>query len=242
MAIVRRLAGLVLCGVVAVGLPLTPSRASPETPFEAPMASPFTDHVAEAALRSGLPPHWISAVIEVESGGKIDAVSPKGAMGLMQIMPATWDDLRARLGLGPDPFEPRDNIIAGAAYLRDLHDRFGAPGFLAAYNAGPGRYADHLATGRPLPAETVAYMAALAPLIGSGSVVDQTDEPQPDPLAWRRAPLFVMHPGDSASAGPLQNDGRSTSGPAAAFQSDANTAASMPDGLFVARSDSTGRP
>ena len=57
----------------------------------------------------------------------------------MQIMPATWGQLRARYGLGPDPFDVRDNIMAGAAYLRELHDRYGSPGFLAAYNAGPGR-------------------------------------------------------------------------------------------------------
>ena len=73
--------------------------------------------------------------------------------------------MRSRYGLGADPFDPHDNILAGAAYLRELHDRYGAAGFLAAYNAGPGRYEDHLATGRPLPAETQAYVAALAPLL-----------------------------------------------------------------------------
>ena len=72
-------------------------------------------------------------------------------MGLMQIMPRTWAELRARYGLGADPYDPHDNILAGAAYIRELHDRYGAPGFLAAYNAGPGRYERHLATGRPLP-------------------------------------------------------------------------------------------
>src|SRR6266704_6782318 len=90
---------------------------------------------------------------------------PKGAMGLMQIMPKTWTELRARYGLGADPFDPRDNILAGAAYIRELYDRYGAPGFLAAYNAGPGRYERHLATGRPLPDETQAYVATLAPRI-----------------------------------------------------------------------------
>jgi soluble lytic murein transglycosylase-like protein len=75
-------------------------------------------------------------------------------MGLMQIMPETWATLRLRYGLGADPFDPHDNILAGAAYLRELHDRYGSPGFLAAYNAGPARYEDHLATGQPLPAET----------------------------------------------------------------------------------------
>jgi Transglycosylase SLT domain len=88
-------------------------------------------------------------------------------MGLMQIMPKTWADLRARHGLGADSYDPHDNILAGAAYIRELSDRYGAPGFLTAYNAGPGRYERHLATGRPLPAETQAYVATLAPMIES---------------------------------------------------------------------------
>ncbi len=155
-------------------------------------AAPEIDrHVAEAAERFGLPPHWIRAVIAVESAGDPLAVSRAGAMGLMQVMPATWTELRAAHGLGDDPFDPRDNILAGAAYLRAMHDRFGTPGFLAAYNAGPGRYAEHLATGRPLPRETRDYVAVLAPMIG-----EVADVPPP-PLAhqvapdWRDAPLFV---------------------------------------------------
>ena len=113
---------------------------------------------------------WIRAVMHAESGEDIHALSPKGAMGLMQIMPATWAGLRARHGLGANPYDPRDNILAGAAFLRELHDLYGSPGFLAAYNAGPGRYEEHLATGRPLPDETRAYVAAIAPLIGEGPV------------------------------------------------------------------------
>src|SRR3546814_5730962 len=77
--------------------------------------------------------------MRVESRGDVRAVSPKGAMGLMQLMPDTWASLRVRLGLGANPYDPRDNILAGAAYLREMHDRYGSPGFLAAYNAGPGR-------------------------------------------------------------------------------------------------------
>jgi hypothetical protein len=83
-------------------------------------------------------------------------------MGLMQLMPDTWREMRARLGLDTDPHEPRDNILAGTAYLRSMYDRFGYPGLFAAYNAGPARYAEHLATGRRLPAETVSYVAAVA--------------------------------------------------------------------------------
>jgi soluble lytic murein transglycosylase-like protein len=124
------------------------------------------DVVVEASRRFGIPTVWIRAVISQESGGDVYAVSSKGAMGLMQIMPQTWRDLRARYGFGRDPFDPHDNVHAGTAYLRELHDRYGMPGFLAAYNAGPARYEDYLTAGRPLPAETVNYVSAVAPRLG----------------------------------------------------------------------------
>jgi soluble lytic murein transglycosylase-like protein len=88
-------------------------------------------------------------------------------MGLMQIMPDTYDELRLRYALGSDPFEPHDNIMAGAAYIREMADRYGAPGFLAAYNAGPSRMDSYLTGGEPLPDETVNYVASVAPRIGS---------------------------------------------------------------------------
>ena len=129
-------------------------------------ADPISTMVAEASQRFGIPASWIRAVMQVESFGDVRALSPKGAMGLMQIMPESWATLRSRYGLGADPYDAHDNILAGAAYLRELLDRYGSPGFLAAYNAGPARYEDHLATGRALPAETQAYVATLAPVIG----------------------------------------------------------------------------
>src|SRR3546814_9882611 len=79
-------------------------------------------------------------------------------MGLMQIMPGTWRFERARLGLGNDPFDGRDNIMAGADYLSAMRQRYGPVGMLAAYNAGPGRYEDFRPRGRPLPMETVVYV------------------------------------------------------------------------------------
>ncbi|MCK9821527.1 lytic transglycosylase domain-containing protein [Komagataeibacter oboediens] len=118
-----------------------------------------------AAERVALPPEWIRAVMQVESGRDAHAISAQGAMGLMQIMPATWQGLQRDLGLGADPFDPQDNILAGASYLRLLHDRYGDAGFLAAYNAGPGRYEAHLATGQPLPHETREYVASVAHLL-----------------------------------------------------------------------------
>ena len=111
-------------------------------------------------------------------------------MGLMQIMPKTWAELRARHGLGADPYDPRDNILAGAAYIRELYDRYGAPGFLAAYNAGPGRYERHLATGRPLPAETQAYVATLAPMIKRARI-DVQIAAVARSFAWANSSLFA---------------------------------------------------
>ncbi|KFG88618.1 Lytic transglycosylase catalytic [Sphingobium herbicidovorans NBRC 16415] len=128
--------------------------------------APWRDHVTAAAARFGLPEEWVLRVIAAESGGRTELggrpiTSHAGAMGLMQVMPATWASLRARYRLGPDPHDPRDNIVAGTAYLRDMYDRFGYPGLFAAYNAGPGRYGEHLARGRPLPRETRDYVAKI---------------------------------------------------------------------------------
>ncbi|NDB67386.1 MAG: lytic transglycosylase domain-containing protein [Methylocystaceae bacterium] len=121
----------------------------------------FILHVNEAAERFAIPRNWIWAVMRTESARKTRAISPKGAMGLMQIMPQTWQMLRLQHRLGADPFNPRDNILAGAAYLREMHDRYGFNGFLAAYNAGPGRFDEHLKTGRPLPEETINYVTSI---------------------------------------------------------------------------------
>jgi len=122
--------------------------------------------VQEAASRSRIDPAWIDAVIRVESAGceALDGkpvTSKVGAMGLMQLMPQTWGAMRQRLNLGSDPYDPRDNILAGTEWLRELHERYGSTGFLAAYHAGPGRYEDFLASRRPLPDETLDYIARI---------------------------------------------------------------------------------
>src|SRR3546814_6544602 len=88
--------------------------------------------------------------------------SRAGARGLMQLMPATWADMRARLGLGRNPDDPRDNILAATFFLRLMYDRFGYPGLFGAYNAGPGAYSAWLAGNRRLPRETVAYLDSVA--------------------------------------------------------------------------------
>lgn len=150
----------------------------------------FAKIIAEASDRFAVPAHWIRAVIQVESGGEQYATSPRGAMGLMQIMPGTWVELSVRYALGLDPFDPRDNVLAGTAYLREMLDRFGSAGFLAAYHAGPRRYEQHLAIGQPLPPETTAYVAAVTPLLGN----EQTEHAAfriRRAVPWREAPLFV---------------------------------------------------
>jgi len=169
----------------------------------------FVSFVTEAAQRFGIPERWIYAVMRAESDGDQRTRSPKGAMGLMQIMPETWRDLRARFGLGTDPYDPRDNILAGVAYLREMHDRYGIPGFLAAYNAGPGRYERHLATGRPLPAETRAYVTKLSAMIGGAGQIGRATVANAFAPA-RCAALFVPRPerrfGDDRGAPSKRSD------------------------------------
>ena len=137
-------------------------------------------YVREASQRFGIPEDWIHAVIRIESAGRTRAVSTAGAMGLMQLMPGTWARQRARFALGNDPFDPRDNILAGTAYLREMYDRYGAIGFLAAYNAGPGRYEEWRDRGRPLPLETRRYVASIAAILQTGSgIIAAAVQPAP---------------------------------------------------------------
>ena len=198
-------------------------------------------HVREAALRFGLPEHWIYAVIRTESAGRTRAVSSAGAMGLMQLMPGTWARQRARFSLGTDPFDPRGNILAGAAYLREMYDRYGTiPGMLAAYNAGPDRYNEHLASGRPLPAETRAYVDLLAPaLVATAPSLGAPVVPSPPP-DWREAPLFVPRSVDRRTvadrATDKHADGTSASMPA---QSDIDDH-SHPKTIFIAQDETGG--
>ncbi|SFX97606.1 Transglycosylase SLT domain-containing protein [Paracoccus pantotrophus] len=234
--VARRAAIVLLSGLFLAALPPAGPLAQTVQPVAQQASDPFAAHVAEASLRFGIPPGWIRAVRHVESRGNPQAVSPKGAMGLMQIMPETWAALRARHALGSDPFDPRDNILAGAAYLREMHDRYGSiAGMLAAYNAGPGRYDEHLVSGRALPAETRAYVATLAPMLG-GEALTGTGFAAAPPPDWREAPLFIGSP----DAERVQSGG-TPAAQAAQFAepSDAASAALAPqsEDLFVRRSD-----
>lgn len=158
-----RLAAAMLTGLACASW--APLHAQADSAASQTQRIAITAHVREASQRFGIPEHWIYAVIRIESAGRTRAVSSAGAMGLMQLMPGTWARQRARFSLGSDPFNPRDNIMAGTSYLREMYDSYGADGFLAAYNAGPGRYEAWLAGRRSLPLETRRYVAKIAPLL-----------------------------------------------------------------------------
>jgi soluble lytic murein transglycosylase-like protein len=150
----------------------------------------FGGFILEASVRFSISQISIRSVMRHESGGIARIVSPKGAIGLMQVMPQTYFELARRYGLGLDPFNPRDNILAGTAYLREMQDRFGSSGFLAAYDAGPRRYEQHLSTDRPLPYETIAYMASVTQSIsGPRSAAVRIAE---NVSRSAGAPLFVV--------------------------------------------------
>jgi hypothetical protein len=136
--------------------------------------------ISEASKRFAVPEDWIRAVMRIESGGRTilfgrPITSGAGAMGLMQLMGDTYNDMRARNGLGTDPYNARDNIMAGAAYLRELYMKYGYPRLFAAYNAGPGRLEEHLHTGHALPAETRTYVR----LATNGAVSTSFGEEKP---------------------------------------------------------------
>jgi hypothetical protein len=161
--------------------------------------------VDEASRRFSIPAPWILSVMQVESGGNAQALSPKGAIGLMQIMPETYATLRQAFGLGADPYRPRDNIMAGAAYMREMLDLYGTSGFLAAYNAGPARYDEHLATGEPLPEETQIYLSRLAPMLSGAQIGNVSATTKP--VTWMTAPLFIDDNATSNSGAIQVDDG-----------------------------------
>jgi hypothetical protein len=164
---------ILIAGLCAASMPMINASAESVPTNRQHVAGAYAVYIAEASQRFRIPSAWIRAVMRAESAAMQRAVSPKGAMGLMQIMPNTWNELRVRYRLGKDPYNPRDNILAGTAYLRELHDHYGSPGFLAAYNAGPKRYEDYLSRKRSLPSETRAYVAALLPFVSDGDRSDR---------------------------------------------------------------------
>lgn len=179
----RPLGAIILLGLLAAcattprsGLPVAQEaadyRSHARTYYVAPGPAddPWGPYIDEASKRFDVPEGWIRSVIHQESGGHefINGqfvTSVPGAMGLMQLMPPTYDDMRSQYGLGTDPYDPHDNIMAGTAYVRQMYDIYGSPGFLAAYNTGPGRLDDFLTRNRALPHETRQYVAIIGPQI-----------------------------------------------------------------------------
>jgi hypothetical protein len=158
-----------------------------------PPSDPWGPYILEAAGRFDVPEAWVRAVMRVESGGRLYEygrliTSPVGAMGLMQVMPETYDGLRQRYSLNDDAYDPYNNILAGTAYIREMYDLYGSPAFLAAYNAGPARLEDYLNNRRGLPDETRHYVAKAGPnVIG---IYPERRSPV-DELAYNQLPLSI---------------------------------------------------
>ena len=169
-----------------------------------PPEDPWGPYITEASTRFDVPDRWIREVMRVESGGRLYhndtlVTSPVGAMGLMQVMPATFDDMRGQFnGIGDDPYDPHNSILAGTAYIRQMYDVYGSPGFLAAYNAGPGNLDAYLTRGRRLPAETRRYVAMIAPYIRDAAPNNRS---QADMLAMNHVPTAAPEATEVADAG-----------------------------------------
>jgi hypothetical protein len=158
-----------------------------------PPEDPWGPYIREASARYDIPETWVRSLMRVESGGREYQggqliTSGAGAMGLMQVMPETYDGLRDRYALGDDPFDPHDNIMAGVAYMREMYELYGTPGFLAAYNAGPARLDDYLTNVRPLPDETRRYVAMIGPNLRG---IYPNNRSAADQLAMNQLPLNI---------------------------------------------------
>lgn len=230
---------LLLSGLFVASALTVPVLAEATSVARSSSRPPHAAHITEASQRFGIPEAWIVAVLRAESAGNVRAVSSAGAIGLMQVMPDTWTELRARYDLGRDPYDPRDNILAGTGYLREMLDRYGdVAAILAAYNAGPARYDEHLSTGRPLPAETRAYVASLAPAL-RGERPSKRASSDASPQDWREAGIFVAREEGASVTGPAFSD-RSANEVLSSLPATSEAVTAMqPEGLFVAR-DATG--
>lgn len=173
-----------------------------------PPSDPWGPYIHIAATHFDVPETWIRQVMRVESGGHqyIDGqltVSAAGAMGLMQLEPETYQEMAARYSLGTDAFNPYDNIMAGTAYIHEMYQIYGSPGFLAAYNAGPGRLDQFEHGAQPLPQETRTYVAMIAPNIQGAYPQNRSTA---DQLALNTLPSYerggLLPPGFSPNASP----------------------------------------
>lgn len=189
----------------------------------------WSGYIQEASNRFSIPQSWIRAVMQQESGGheylhgrKIRSVH--GAVGLMQIKPDTYRELASRYGLGSDPSDPHDNIMAGSGYIRELYDRFGSPDFLAAYNCGPQCAENHRSKGTSLPGYAKAYMAAISPHLND----PVPGLMQPTQLAYAPAPATPVTV-VADTTGPASYPPDSYSSTPATTAQPAGTAPPLPD-------------
>ena len=203
------LAGLALISACSNRAPVTTQAPAISPPQEAaiylshahasyappgPPEDPWGPYIKEASHRFDVPDAWIREVMNVESGGYQYrangelTTSPVGAMGLMQLMPETYDEMKIRYSLTDDAFDPHNNILAGTAYLREMYDAFGAPAFLAAYNAGPNRLTDYLENHRALPDETRRYVWLIGSMIQG--IYPQSRSPN-EQLALNEIPVAI---------------------------------------------------
>ena len=234
-AVFGALALLLACTAPGISLAQGTSKA------RSSVTTRYDHYIIEAARRFGVPSTWIRLVLQAESAGERDAISRAGAMGLMQIMPETWAELRVRYHLGRDPFDPRDNILAGAAYLRELYDRYGSPGFLAAYNAGPKRYEESL-RGRPLPQETRVYVEKLAPFLDAPDRAPAVEVAAIDHRVWTISPLFVLQNDSDSFVAITSAEARAIAAPSSLIKEQPSTTAGTVSGLFIKRADSANLP
>ena len=214
--------------------------------------------IVKAAKRFNVPDKWIREVMRIESGGRTmmaenrRIVSSQGALGLMQIQRGTYAEMRAQYRLGPDPFNPHDNIFAGAAYLRWLRGKYGYPAMFEAYDDGPGHFEQRTTKGKLLPAETRNYVTVIRTALGDKprpvlqTARAGTPKPATLPLPAAANVASGVAPAAAAAAAPgivmaatntAQNAGPSTTNGAAAPSAAYGTigAFTRPDGgrMFV---------
>jgi hypothetical protein len=200
-----------LCAALVSG-PTAGQNCAPVEQVSSPLIDRWQSEIAEASRRFAIPEDWIRAVMKEESGGltTLDGrsiTSSAGAMGLMQLMPKTWAEMRDQYGRGRDPYEPRDNILAGTAYLREMYDRYGYPGLFAAYHAGPGRMDAYLIAHEPLPEATRIYLQSIVPGVEIGSF--STKRRPAEPAKSNPNSLFFMRSeGEISSSDPSKSNAK----------------------------------
>ncbi|MBO1326147.1 transglycosylase SLT domain-containing protein [Acetobacter sp. TBRC 12305] len=216
----------VRAGLALGALAVLAACAGPSRSYRPPGSAlnPWGPYIREASQRFSIPQGWIRAVMWQESGGHQYihgqlTRSVHGAVGLMQVKPDTYHELAQRYGLGSDPYDPHDNIMAGSGYIRELYDRFGSPDFLAAYSCGPQCMANYRAGSGSLPGYARSYLAAVAPHLNDP--VPAVTEPGPEitPLS---TPVRVV--ADSTPA-PAENENAQADAQAAASDMQAPNAA-----------------